>query len=262
MRRLFGTDGIHGIAGEELNRDLAVALGRAAVRMIGKRIFIGRDTRESGPVLEQALVDGIAMEGGQAAVVGIVPTPAVALVAREASADCGIMISAGHNSPEYNGFKLFDGKGCELSDALEDEIGLLVNEMRGEEAPQAALHHAPNIASYYANHAARVVMERGVSFNGIKVVVDCAHGAAYATTPATLRALGAEVISINADPDGSQINVGCGSTHLAPVIFAMQRKGADLALAHDGDGGRLVAVAPDGSVVDGDCILGSLLSGC
>lgn len=255
MGRLFGTDGVRGVAGEDLDRDLAVALGRAAVRKIGKRIFIGRDSRESGPMLEQALVDGICAEGGQPATVGIVPTPAIALITRQMAADCGIVISASHNPPEYNGIKFFDGNGYKLPDELEDEMQAIVEELRGEEVPQGRSHQVPNAASFYANHAASVLQERGVDLSGMSIAVDCAHGAAYATTPATLRALGAEVHVINADPNGAEINVGCGSTQLEPVKFLMKTRGADIAIAHDGDADRMLAVAPDGTVIDGDYIL-------
>ena len=255
MARLFGTDGVRGVAGEELDRDLAVALGRAAVRKIGKRIFIGRDSRESGPMLEQALIDGICAEGGQPAIVGIVPTPAIALITREMGADCGIVISASHNPPEYNGIKFFDGDGYKLPDELEDEMQVIVEELRGEEVEPGQARPVPNAALYYANHAAAVLQERGVDLSGMKIAVDCAHGASCETTPATLRALGAEVFVINADPDGSEINVGCGSTHLEPVKFLMESRDADIAIAHDGDADRMLALSPDGTVIDGDFLL-------
>ena len=255
MARLFGTDGVRGVAGEELDRDLAVALGRAAVRKIGNRIFIGRDSRESGPMLEQALIDGICAEGGQPAVVGIVPTPAIALITREMGANCGIVISASHNPPEYNGIKFFDGEGYKLPDAVEDEMQAIVEEIRGEQVETGQARPVPNAALYYANHAAAVLQERGVDLSGMKIAVDCAHGASCETTPATLRALGAEVFVINGDPDGSEINVGCGSTHLEPVKFLMESRGADIAIAHDGDADRMLALAPDGTVIDGDFLL-------
>ena len=255
MARLFGTDGVRGVAGEELDRDLAVALGRAAVRKIGKRIFIGRDSRESGPMLEQALIDGICAEGGQPAIVGIVPTPAIALITREMGANCGIVISASHNPPEYNGIKFFDGEGYKLPDAVEDEMQAIVEEIRGEQVETGQARPVPNAALYYANHAAAVLQERGVDLSGMKIAVDCAHGASCETTPATLRALGAEVFVINGDPDGSEINVGCGSTHLEPVKFLMESRGDDIAIAHDGDADRMLALAPDGTVIDGDFLL-------
>ncbi len=255
MSRLFGTDGVRGVAGKDLDRDLAVALGRAAVRKIGKRIFIGRDSRESGPMLEQALVDGICAEGGQPALVGIVPTPAVALITREMGADCGIVISASHNPPEYNGIKFFDASGFKLSDELEDEMQAIVEELRGEEVEPGKSRQVPNAAMFYANHAASVLQERGVDLTGIKIAVDCAHGASCATTPMTLGALGAEVFALNTEPNGDEINVGCGSTHLEPVKFLMKTRGADIAIAHDGDADRMLAVAPDGTIIDGDFIL-------
>ena len=252
---IAGAGGVRGVAGEELDRDLAVALGRAAVRKIGKRIFIGRDSRESGPMIEQALIDGICAEGGQPAIVGIVPTPAVALITREMGANCGIVISASHNPPEYNGIKFFDGEGYKLPDAVEDEMQAIVEEIRGEQVETGQARPVPNAALYYANHAAAVLQERGVDLSGMKIAVDCAHGASCETTPATLRALGAEVFVINGDPDGSEINVGCGSTHLEPVKFLMESRGADIAIAHDGDADRMLALAPDGTVIDGDFLL-------
>lgn len=255
MARLFGTDGVRGVAGEDLDRDLAVALGRAAVRKLGKRIFIGRDSRVSGPMLEQALVDGICAEGGQAAVVGIVPTPAVSLITREMGADAGIVISASHNPPEYNGIKFFDGNGYKLLDEVEDEMQAIVEELRGQEVEPGTSREVPNAALFYADRASAVLRDRGIDLSGMRIAVDCAHGASYQTTPMTLQALGAEVVVINNDPNGEQINVGCGSTHLEPVTFLMERKGADIAIAHDGDADRMLAVAPDGTVIDGDYIL-------
>lgn len=256
MPRLFGTDGVRGVAGTELDRDLAVALGRAAVRKIGTRVLIGRDSRVSGPMLEDALVAGIRAEGGEPVVTGIIPTPAVALLTRQSDVDCGIVISASHNPPEYNGIKFFDADGYKLPDALEDELQAVVEEVRGEQVPTpeppVVLEDA---VQRYVEHAVDTVRAKGVDFSGIKVALDCAHGASCATTPAALEELGAEVFAINTDPDGANINVGCGSTHLEPVIELLQQTGADIALAHDGDADRLLAVAPDGTVVDGDYIL-------
>ena len=206
-------------------------------------------------MIEQALIDGICAEGGQPAIVGIVPTPAVALITREMGANCGIVISASHNPPEYNGIKFFDGEGYKLPDAVEDEMQAIVEEIRGEQVETGQARPVPNAALYYANHAAAVLQERGVDLSGMKIAVDCAHGASCETTPATLRALGAEVFVINGDPDGSEINVGCGSTHLEPVKFLMESRGADIAIAHDGDADRMLALAPDGTVIDGDFLL-------
>lgn len=256
MPRLFGTDGVRGVAGTELDRDLAVALGRAAVRKIGTRVLIGRDSRVSGPMLEDALVAGIRAEGGEPVVTGIIPTPAVALLTRQSDVDCGIVISASHNPPEYNGIKFFDADGYKLPDALEDELQAVVEEVRGEQVatpePPVVLEDA---AQRYIEHAVDTVRAKGVDFSGLKVALDCAHGASCATTPAALEELGAEVFAINTEPDGANINVGCGSTHLEPVVELLKQTGADIALAHDGDADRLLAVAPDGTVVDGDYIL-------
>lgn len=256
MPRLFGTDGVRGVAGTELDRDLAVALGRAAVRKIGSRVLIGRDSRVSGPMLEDALVAGIRAEGGEPVVTGIIPTPAVALLTRQSDVDCGIVISASHNPPEYNGIKFFDANGYKLPDALEDELQTVVEEVCGEQVPAPEPPVVLEDATQrYIEHAVDTVRAKGVDFSGIKVALDCAHGASCATTPAALEELGAEVFAINTDPDGANINVGCGSTHLEPVIELLKQTGADIALAHDGDADRLLAVAPDGTVVDGDYIL-------
>ncbi len=258
MSRLFGTDGVRGVAGEgkALDRRLAVALGRAAVRVLGPRVLVGRDTRVSGPMLEQAIADGVRAEGGTCETAGVVPTPAVALLSREGAYDCGVVISASHNPPEYNGIKFFDADGFKLPDATEDEMQRIVEELRGEDvACGAAVSALDGAAQRYVDHAARAVRALGVDFSGLKVALDCAHGASCATTPAALRALGAELFIINDDPDGAQINVGCGSTQLAPVTELLEQTGADIALAHDGDADRLLAVAPGGAVADGDFII-------
>lgn len=259
MARLFGTDGVRGVAGAELDEKLAVALGRAAVKHLGKKILIGRDSRTSGPMLEDALCVGIAAEGGQAHVAGIVPTPAVALLTRADSFDCGIVISASHNPPEYNGIKFFSAQGFKLPDALEDEMQAYVEGVIdepyaiGEAAAQKQIME--DAASRYVEHAVNVLREQGVSLDGMHIALDCAHGASCETTPAALKELGAKVTAINTNFDGENINVACGSTHLEPVTELMHECGADIALAHDGDADRMLAVAPDGNVIDGDYIL-------
>ncbi len=258
MGRLFGTDGVRAVAGEgeALDRGLAVALGRAAVRVLGPRVLVGRDTRMSGPMLEQAIADGVRAEGGTCETAGVVPTPAVALLSREGSYDCGVVISASHNPPEYNGIKFFDARGFKLPDATEDEMQAVVEELRGDDvAGGSAVPELEGAAQAYIDHAVLAVRALGADFSGLKVALDCAHGASCATTPAALRALGAEVVAINDDPDGARINVGCGSTHLAPVTELLAQTGADIALAHDGDADRLLAVAPGGAVADGDFII-------
>lgn len=256
MARMFGTDGVRGVAGTELTRELAVALGRAAVRKLGPKVLIGRDTRVSGPMLEQALVDGIVAEGGEPVLTGIIPTPAVALLTQQDGFDCGIVISASHNPPEYNGIKFFSAEGFKLPDAVEDEMQAIVEELLGDEVPADA--HAAQMedaTERYVAHAVNVLREQGVSLEGITVALDCGHGASYRSTPMALEELGAAVKAINTDPDGSIINVRCGSTHLEPVAELLREVGADVALAHDGDADRLLALAADGTVCDGDFIL-------
>ena len=258
MPRLFGTDGVRGLAGEGqfLDKKLATALGRAAVRKLGRRILIGRDTRVFGPLLENALVNGITAEGGFVQSAGIIPTPALALLTREGNFDCGIVISASHNPPQYNGIKFFDFQGLKLPDEKEDRMQEIVEELIDEEVPQVdEINMLENAQERYIEHAVNTVREQGVDFAGIKIALDCAFGAAYKTTPTALRKLGAEVICINNEADGKHINVECGSTHLEQVSALLKETSADIGLAHDGDADRLLAVAPDGSVVDGDYII-------
>lgn len=257
MARLFGTDGVRGVAGDDLTYDLAVALGRAAVRKLGGHIVIGRDTRVSGPMLEEGLRAGIQAEGGEPAVVlGVIPTPGLAWYTVAHGFDCGIMITASHNAPEYNGIKFFSAEGYKLPDEVEDEMQAIVESVLGEAVakPEPGVEAADAVTEFIDYDIAPLV-EAGVSLEGLKIALDTAHGASCVTTPAALEKLGAEVVAINTDPDGSIINVECGSTHLGPVTQLMRECGADLALAHDGDADRLLAVAPDGTVCDGDFIL-------
>ena len=263
MTRLFGTDGVRGVAGEvcgvdgvELDVRLAVCLGRAAVRFLGKKILIGADSRVSGPMLETALCSGINAEGGCAHVAGIVPTPAIALLTREEGFDCGIVISASHNPPEYNGIKFFSSQGFKIPDALEDKMQAYIESIIDEPYEIVdAKERMDDASQRYVDHSVEVLRKRGISLEGIHVALDCAHGASCETSPAALKALGAKVSAINTNFDGEHINVECGSTHLEPVIALMKESGADIGLAHDGDADRMLAVAPDGSVVDGDYIL-------
>ena len=257
MARLFGTDGVRGVAGDDLTYDLAVALGRAAVRKLGGRIVIGRDTRVSGPMLEEGLRAGIQAEGGQApSLLGVIPTPGLAWYAVSEGFDCGIMITASHNAPEYNGIKFFSADGYKLPDEVEDEMQAIVESVLGEKvpAPKPGIEVADAVERYVDYDIAPLV-EAGVSLAGIKIALDTAHGASCVATPMALEKIVAEVVAINTNPDGSIINVECGSTHLGPVVELMRECGADVALAHDGDADRLLAVAPDGTVCDGDFIL-------
>ena len=257
MARLFGTDGVRGVAGKDLTYDLAVALGRAAVNKLGDRIVIGRDTRVSGPMLEEGLRAGIQAQGGQTPVLlGVIPTPGLAWYTVKEGFDCGIMITASHNAPEYNGIKFFSAAGFKLPDEVEDEMQAIVEELLGQpvDAPAPGVEVADAVEQF-VDYDIAPLAEAGVSLDGIKIALDCAHGASCASTPLALEKLGAQVVAINTDPDGSIINVDCGSTHLDPVVELMRQSGADIALAHDGDADRLLAVAPNDTVCDGDFIL-------
>lgn len=257
MARLFGTDGVRGVAGEDLTYDLAVALGRAAVLKLGQRIVIGRDTRVSGPMLEEGLRAGIQAQGGQPPVLlGVIPTPGLAWYTVKEGFDCGIMITASHNAPEYNGIKFFGPEGFKLPDELEDQMQEIVEELLGQpvDAPEPGVQ-VGDAVEQFVDYDIAPLAEAGVSLAGIKIALDCAHGASCVSTPLALEKLGADVIAINTSQDGSIINVDCGSTHLGPVIELMRESGADIALAHDGDADRLLAVASDGTVCDGDFIL-------
>lgn len=262
MARLFGTDGVRGIANVELTNEIAYRLGQAAVVFLGKTIIVGKDTRLSGDMLESAMVAGITSAGGTALLAGVVPTPAVALLVRKLNAAGGAVISASHNPPEYNGIKLFDSQGYKLPDDVEDKIEEFINAgglegTRGvEEMPQGAdlgfsvvLKDSSEI---YISHAVSSITDQGIDFEGFSVAIDTGHGASSETTPEAFRRLGADVHVINDDYDGTDINVGCGSTHLEPLRKFVAEKGADIGVAHDGDADRVMLVTPEGEEIDGD----------
>ena len=260
MSRLFGTDGVRGIANTELTPELAFRLGEAAGVFLGEEgrghIVVGKDTRISGGMLEAALVAGICSAGCDALLAGIVPTPAVAFLTRELGADGGVVISASHNAAEYNGIKFFSRDGFKLPDGLEDEIESHVASDERPKRPTGAQvgvsHRVDNAVERYIAHAVSTVPER---LDGMRVALDCGHGAAAVSSEAAFRRLGAEVIAINCDWDGTDINVGCGSTHLGPIVDLVRASGADLGIAHDGDADRVLAVDESGAVVDGDRIM-------
>ena len=291
MARLFGTDGVRGIANVELTCEMAYRLGQAAAMYLGKTIVVGRDTRYSGDMLGAALSAGIMSAGGTVLEAGIIPTPGVALLVREMRAAGGAVISASHNPPEYNGIKLFDSAGFKLPDAVEDEIerfittgGLEGQVARMEEAAWEASQEATDLlaadaTSYlaseiampsggslgvtvpleqareiYIDHVVRSIGEQGLDFSGLRIALDTGHGAAALTSPEALRRLGAEVIVINDDFNGMDINVQCGSTHLEPLRMLLAESGADVGIAHDGDADRVMIMCPDGTVVDGDMV--------
>jgi phosphoglucosamine mutase len=248
-RSYFGTDGVRGIVGEFVTADLVERLGKASALWAGRgRVFVGRDTRASGEELEEAFARGVASAGGVAVLAGVVPTPAVALL----RLDLGVVISASHNPPEYNGVKFFDRDGHKLSDAVEEEIEALLD----ADAPGGGEIDRVGIAvDSYLEH----VLERfGSDLSGMRIVVDCANGAYSGIAPRAFEQLGAEVTAIGDEPDGNNINVGCGATDLARLQQTVTRGDFDLGVAFDGDGDRMLAVDGDGEVVDGDQIVAIL----
>lgn len=263
MARLFGTDGVRGVANAELTCELAMRLGQAAVRFMGSPIVVGRDTRLSGDMLQAALVAGIASAGGDALIAGIVPTPAAALLVREMRAAGGIVISASHNPPEYNGIKCFDAQGFKLPDAVEDDIQAFVeagglDALDGDALPVGAgvgvAIELEDAAETYIRHAVDSVASQGIDFSGLHVALDCGHGASSLTSAEALRRLGAEVTVVHDDFDGMDINVGCGSTCLDPLREVMAASGADVGIAHDGDADRVMLLSKDGVEIDGDIV--------
>ena len=260
MARLFGTDGVRGVANTELTCDLAFKLGQAAVAFQGKTILIGKDTRLSGDMLEAAVSAGIMSMGGTALLADIIPTPAIALLVRELHCDGGIVISASHNPPEYNGIKLFDGQGFKLPDAVEDEIeaylaagGPSADELPNGDEVGVALP-VEDACELYISHAVSTVAGVGIDFKGLKVALDVGHGASCLTSPEALRRLGAEVHVINDEFDGTDINVQCGSTYLEPLRALVAEVGADVGIAHDGDADRVMMVDAEGNEIDGDVV--------
>jgi phosphoglucosamine mutase len=248
-RQYFGTDGVRGVVGKDLTADLVERLGRAATIWSGRgRIFVGRDTRASGPELEDALARGIASAGGSAVVAGVLPTPAVALL----TLDLGCVITASHNPPEYNGVKFFDRDGQKLSDTQEEEIEALLDESPtgGGEIDEVGV-----ATDSYLEH---VVERFGTDLTGLKIGVDCANGAYSGLAPQAFTELGAEVTAIGNEPDGTNINVACGATDLRALQRTVTELGLDLGVAFDGDGDRMLAVDANGDVVDGDQIVGVL----
>jgi phosphoglucosamine mutase len=248
-RQYFGTDGVRGVVGETLTADLVERLGKAAaVWSASGRVFVGRDTRASGPELEEAFAQGVASAGGTAVLGGILPTPAIALL----RLDLAAVISASHNPPEYNGVKFFDREGRKLTDAAEEEIEALLDtpSQGGGEIDRVAV-----AAESYLEH----VLERfGTGLHGLRIAVDCANGAYAGLAPQALEELGAEVTAIGNDPDGTNINVGCGATDLRALADVVRRGGFDLGIAFDGDGDRMLAVDERGEPLDGDQILAVL----
>ncbi|HEY7257593.1 MAG TPA: hypothetical protein VH459_00925 [Gaiellales bacterium] len=255
LRKLFGTDGVRGVAGVDLTEELARDLGAAAAASAGPgaRVVIGRDTRESGPALEDALVEGVVSAGGRALRAGVIPTPGVAVLTRIEGAERGCVISASHNPYEDNGIKFLGPDGRKLSDGAEAEVEAALGSPTAasggadEELPDAAATYATWLSLTYA---AEVV--------DAAVVLDCANGAAHAVAPTIFAAVGTVVRTIGAEPDGRNINAGVGSTHLGAVAAATRGSGAVAGFAFDGDADRCLAVDPDGRPVNGDGIIAAI----
>lgn len=263
MARLFGTDGVRGVANEELTPILAMQLGQAGACVLTKEhehkptIMVGCDTRISGDMLANALMAGACSVGANCVYVGVIPTPAVAYLTKKYKVDAGVVISASHNPVEFNGIKFFDGNGFKLPDELEDEIeSMIKNGMQGIKFPIGSgvgkIKYRTDAREEYINHAMRAV---NVDLTGLKMVVDCAEGASFYTSVETFRELGGEVVAIHNNPDGTNINANCGSTHMEELQARVVYEKADLGLAFDGDADRLIAVDENGKIVDGDQIM-------
>jgi phosphoglucosamine mutase len=252
-RRYFGTDGVRGVVGDDLTSDLVARLGTAYGRWSGgESVLVGRDTRASGPELERALSAGLAATGSEALPGGILPTPAVALLAEES----GAVVSASHNPPQYNGVKFFRG-GWKLEDDEEEAIerlldGVSAGATRATESSESSVPTSPALSACYVD----LVCERfGAPLDGLRVVVDCANGAMYEVGPQAFERLGAHVVTIGNRPDGTNINVGCGATDLALLSRTVVGGDFELGVAFDGDGDRMLAVDSRGNAIDGDQIL-------
>ena len=263
MARLFGTDGVRGIAGTELTIELAMKLGQAGAYVLTKKkshkptIIVGCDTRISGGMLANALMAGICSVGANAVYVGVVPTPAVAYLTRLHKVDAGVVISASHNPMEFNGIKFFNGEGYKLSDELEDEIQAHIeNGMKDIDFPIGSgigkIDYRFDMSDEYVEYEKKCVP---VDLTGMKIVIDCAEGANYYTAVKTLTDLGADLVAIHTNPDGTNINSNCGSTHMEELMARVVKEKAQIGIAFDGDADRMLAVDENGNMVDGDQIM-------
>ena len=263
MGRMFGTDGVRGVAGAELTIELATQLGQAGAFVLTREkehqptLIVGCDTRISGGMLANALMAGICSVGANAIYVGVLPTPAVAYLTRRHKVDAGVMISASHNPMEFNGIKFFNGEGYKLSDELEDEIEALIkNKMKDVTLPVGSgvgrIDYRFDIRDEYVKFIKKCVP---VNLHGLKIVADCAEGASYYTSVKALRELGADLIPIHVNPDGTNINANCGSTHMDELKARVVYEKADIGVAVEGDADRLLAVDEQGRLVDGDQLM-------
>ncbi len=261
MTRLFGTDGIRGVANKDLTPELAYKVGRAAAHLLPNgeegKILVGKDTRISGDMLEAALVAGITSMGLNVILLGVIPTPAVAYLTRRYDALAGIVISASHNPGEYNGIKFFDSKGFKLSDEIEEEIEELVNDGSidgfrpiGNKVGRVIIKN--NSSTDYKEYLKSII---DVDLKGMKIAMDCGHGALYNIGPELIKELNGDVLVVNDMPDGMNINRECGSTNPEIIRNLVLDKKADIGMSFDGDGDRIIAIDNEGNIVDGDHIL-------
>ena len=260
MPALFGTDGIRGVANRDVTPGLAFSLGRAAVEALGAgerpRIAIGRDTRVSGPMLQAALSAGVCSAGGDVVRLGVVPTPAVSFLTPLLGAAAGVVISASHNPPEDNGIKFFSGEGVKLADDVEGRIEeLVMGADEGARPKGAAVGNIEDVPDAAERYLAHLLEAADGTLEGMHLVVDCCHGAAYRLGPEALRRLGARVDVLHGEPEGMRINVGSGATHPDVVAAAVVERGADAGVAFDGDADRALFAAADGSIIDGDQVI-------
>ncbi|MDK2801366.1 MAG: phosphoglucosamine mutase [Clostridiales bacterium] len=263
MGRLFGTDGIRGVANTELTPELAFKVGQAGAYVLTEethhkaKILVGKDTRISGDMLEAALIAGICSVGAEAISIGVIPTPAVAYLTRLYNADAGVVISASHNPVEYNGIKYFNNKGYKLSDEIEERIEAIILD-NAEQIPVLTgkdIGHKTENEDALDDYIKFVKSTIDVDLKGLKIALDCANGSAYEAAPIALFELGAEVSVIHNEPDGTNINLNCGSTHMEQLQKFVVASGADIGLAFDGDADRVLAVDEQGNLVDGDQIM-------
>lgn len=263
MGRLFGTDGVRGVANTELTGELAFALGKAGAYVLASearhtpRILVGKDTRRSGEMLENALVAGICASGAEAFLAGVIPTPAVAHLVRKYGFDAGVVISASHNPAEFNGIKFFNAEGYKLSDAIEEHIErIILDKSEVIPAPTGSglgiVHPMKTAVDDYVDFAVSTI---GGDLKGLRIAIDCANGASYETSVKALRRLGVDLLVINDSPDGMNINKGCGSTHLEMLKNFTIDNQCHIGLAFDGDADRVLAVDENGELVDGDRIM-------
>ncbi len=269
MKSLFGTDGIRGIANKSLTPQISYFLGQAVCLFLGKKILLGRDTRKSGDLLGASVAAGIMSMGGDVLDAHIIPTPGVSYLVQHLSCDAGIVISASHNPPEYNGIKVFDLNGFKIHHDLEEKIEAYIYNALDNTSHNLSLYedmpliigsdigstiHVDNATDLYIHHVVKSISSQNIDFSSLHIALDVGHGASYYTTPQALRDLGAKVTLINESYNGCDINVNCGSTHLEPLFDLMDTSGADIGIAHDGDADRVILVTPNHDILDGDFI--------